>query len=151
MTDVSLKERLTEAMKDAMRARAKQRLGTIRLIQADIKRIEVDERIEIDDTRVLAVLDKMRKQRNDSIEQFTAGGRPELAEIEAAEIAVIEEFMPASLGADEIDQRIAAALAETGASSMQDMGKVMAVLKPQLQGRADMSQVSKQIKAALTS
>lgn len=150
MTDQSLKQRLTAEMKDAMRAKAKQRLGTIRLIQAEIKRIEVDERIEVDDARVLAVLDKMRKQRNDSIEQFNAGGRPELAEIEAAEIVVIEEFMPASLSADEIDQLIAAALAQTGASSMQDMGKVMAVLKPQLQGRADMSQVSKQIKAALT-
>ena len=149
MTELSLKERLTAEMKDAMRAKAKQRLGTIRLIQADIKRIEVDERIEVDDARVLAVLDKMRKQRNDSIEQFTAGGRPELAEIEAAEIVVIEEFMPASLSADEIDQLITAALEQTGASSMQDMGKVMAVLKPQLQGRADMSRVSKQIRTAL--
>ncbi len=150
MTDATLKEQLTAAMKDAMRARAKQRLGTIRLIQADIKRIEVDERIEVDDARVVAVLDKMRKQRHDSIEQFTAGGRSDLADIEAAEIVVIEEFMPASLSADEIDQLIAAALAQTGASSMQDMGKVMAVLKPQLQGRADMGQVSKQIKTALT-
>ncbi len=149
MTELSLKERLTAEMKDAMRAKAKQRLGTIRLIQADIKRIEVDERIEVDDARVLAVLDKMRKQRNDSIQQFTAGGRPELAEIEAAEIVVIEEFMPASLSADEIDQLITAALEQTGASSMQDMGKVMAVLKPQLQGRADMSRVSKQIRTAL--
>ncbi len=149
MTDLSLKERLTAEMKDAMRAKAKQRLGTIRLIQAEIKRIEVDERIEVDDARVLAVLDKMRKQRNDSIEQFTAGNRSDLADIEAAEIVVIEEFMPAALSADEIDQLITAALAQTGASSMQDMGKVMAVLKPQLQGRADMSQVSKQIKAAL--
>lgn len=149
MTDVSLKEQLTAAMKDAMRAKAKARLGAIRLIQAEIKRIEVDERIEVDDTRVLAVLDKMRKQRKDSIEQFTAGGRPELAEIEAAEIAVIEEFMPAALSSEEIDQLIAAALSETGASSIKDMGKVMAKLKPQLQGRADMGQVSQQIKAAL--
>ncbi|MGI9288617.1 MAG: GatB/YqeY domain-containing protein [Pseudomonadales bacterium] len=151
MTDVSLKEQLTAAMKDAMRAKAKARLGAIRLIQSEIKRIEVDERVEVDDARVLAVLDKMKKQRKDSIEQFTAGGRPELAEIEAAEIAVIEEFMPAALGADEIDQLINAALAETGASSIKDMGKVMAMLKPQLQGRADMGQVSQQIKAALTS
>ncbi|MGI9292431.1 MAG: GatB/YqeY domain-containing protein [Pseudomonadales bacterium] len=151
MTDASLKEQLTEAMKDAMRAKAKARLGAIRLIQAEIKRIEVDERIEVDDARVLAVLDKMKKQRKDSIEQFTAGGRPELAEIEAAEIAVIEEFMPAALSAGEIDQLITAALAETGASSIKDMGKVMAMLKPQLQGRADMGQVSQQIKAALTS
>lgn len=151
MADAPLKDQLTAAMKDAMRARAKARLGAIRLIQAEIKRIEVDERIEVDDTRVLAVLDKMKKQRKDSIEQFTAGGRPELAEIEAAEIAVIEEFMPAALSSEEIDQLITAALAQTGASSIKDMGKVMAMLKPQLQGRADMGQVSQQIKAALAS
>ncbi len=150
MADIPLKEQLTAAMKDAMRARDKPRLGAIRLIQAEIKRIEIDERIDVDDTRVLAVLDKMRKQRKDSIEQFTAGGRPELADIEAAEITVIEEFMPAALSADEINQLVAAALEQTGAGSMKDMGKVMAMLKPQLQGRADMSQVSRQIKAALT-
>lgn len=150
MADIPLKEQLTAAMKDAMRARDKPRLGAIRLIQAEIKRIEIDERIDVDDTRVLAVLDKMKKQRKDSIEQFTAGGRPELADIEAAEITVIEEFMPAALSADEINQLVAAALEQTGAGSMKDMGKVMAMLKPQLQGRADMSQVSRQIKAALT-
>lgn len=147
----SLKEQLTAAMKDAMRAKAKARLGAIRLIQAEIKRIEVDERNEVDDARVLAVLDKMRKQRKDSIEQFTKGGRPELAEIEAAEIAVIEEFMPAALSGEEIDRLIATTLAETGAGSIKDMGKVMAALKPQLQGRADMGEVSQKIKAALAS
>ncbi len=150
MADTPLKEQLTAAMKDAMRARDKPRLGAIRLIQAEIKRIEVDERIDVDDTRVLAVLDKMKKQRKDSIEQFTAGGRPELADIEAAEITVIEEFMPAALSADEISQLVTAALEQTGASSIRDMGKVMAMLKPQLQGRADMGHVSRQIKAALT-
>ena len=144
-----LKQRITDAMKDAMRARDKQRLGTVRLILSEIKRIEVDERIELDDTRVLAVLDKMLKQRRDSIKQFQAADRNDLADIEIAEVSVVQEFMPAALNEAEIEQMIAAAIAQTGASSMKDMGKVMGVLKPQMQGRADMGAVSKQIKAAL--
>lgn len=149
MADQSLKQRLTEAMKTAMRDKAKARLGTIRLIQAEIKRIEVDERIEIDDARVLAVLDKMRKQRRDSIEQFTKGDRQDLADIEAAEVVIIEEFLPAAIDDAELDGMIKAAIESTGAESMRDMGKVMGILKPQLQGRADMGAVSKRIKSVL--
>ncbi len=151
MTETTLKQRLTDEMKSAMREKAKQRLGTIRLIQAEIKRIEVDERIELDDSRVLAILDKMRKQRRDSIEQFLKGDRKDLADIEEAEVLVIEEFLPQALSQDEIDQLIQQAIASTGAESMRDMGKVMGVLKPQLQGKADMGAVSQQIKAALNS
>lgn len=151
MTETTLKQRLTDEMKSAMRKKAKQRLGTIRLIQAEIKRMEVDERIELDDTRVLAILDKMRKQRRDSIEQFLKGDRKDLADIEEAEVVVIEEFLPQALSQDEIDQLIKEAIASTGAESMRDMGKVMGVLKPQLQGKADMGAVSQQIKAALNS
>jgi uncharacterized protein YqeY len=147
---VSLKEQLSDAMKAAMRAKEKQRLGTIRLIQADIKRIEVDERVELDDARVLAVMDKMVKQRRDSISQFSAAGRTELADIEQAEIEVIQEFLPQPLTEQEIDALIAAAIAESGASSMQQMGAVMAIVKPQIQGRADAGAVSGQVKRALS-
>ena len=150
MTEQTLKTRIHEAMKVAMRAKDKQRLGTIRLIQAEIKRIEVDERIDIDDARLLAVLDKMCKQRRDSIQQYTDAGRTELAEIEIAEINVIQDFLPAQLNQDELASMIADAVASTGAASMKDMGKVMAVLKPQLQGRADMGEVSKLIKSQLS-
>ncbi len=146
---VSLKEQLSDAMKAAMRAKEKQRLGTIRLIQADIKRIEVDERIELDDARVLAVLDKMVKQRRDSISQFNAAGRSELADIEQAEIEVIQTFLPQPLSEQEIEALIAAAIEQTGASSMQQMGAVMAIVKPQIQGRADAGAVSGQVKRAL--
>lgn len=145
-----LKDRLMDAMKDAMRQRAKERLNAIRLAQSEIKRIEVDERIELDDARVLAVLDKMVKQRRDSIKQFTDGGRPELAAIEQAEIDVIQEFLPAALSEDEISALISEAMAATGASSMQDMGKVMGILKPKLQGRADMGAVSGLIRKQLS-
>jgi uncharacterized protein YqeY len=148
MSEVTLKARIKTEMKEAMRAKNKQRLGTIRLIQAEIKRIEVDERIEVDDARLLTVLDKMSKQRRDSIQQFTAAGRTELADIEAAEIAVIQEFLPEQLGDDELAVLVASAISTSGAQSMKDMGKVMGILKPQLQGRADMSDVSKKIKAA---
>ena len=147
--DTSLKTRLFDAMKDAMRAKDKPRLGAIRLILADIKRIEVDERIEINDERVLVILDKMTKQRKDSETQFKDAGRDELAAIERAEIEVIAEFLPAALSDAEIDALINAAVADTGASSMKDMGKVMGILKPQLQGRADMGAVSQRIKAQL--
>ena len=149
MTEETLKVRIKTEMKVAMRAKDKQRLGTIRLIQAEIKRIEVDERIEIDDARLLAVLDKMCKQRRDSIAQYTDAGRSELADIESAEITVIQEFLPAQLGAEELATMIAEAIASTQAESMKDMGKVMGALKPKRQGRADMGEVSKQIKAAL--
>lgn len=150
MTELSLKARIKEAMKAAMRAKEKQRLGTIRLIQAEIKRIEVDERIEIDDVRLLAVLDKMCKQRRDSISQFEAANRQELADIEAAEILVLQDFLPSQLSDDELSALVTAAVADSGAVSMKDMGKIMAILKPQLQGRADMGKVSKTIKAKLS-
>jgi uncharacterized protein len=149
MSETTLKARITEAMKAAMRAHEKARLGAIRLIQADIKRVEVDERIEVDDARVLAILDRMVKQRRDSIQQFEKAGRGDLVAIEAAELAVIQEFMPRALDAAELEQLIDSAVRESGASTMKDMGRVMAILKPQLQGRADMGAVSQQIKARL--
>ena len=149
MSELTLKARIQEAMKAAMRAKEKQRLGTIRLIQAEIKRIEVDERIEIDDARLLAVLDKMCKQRRDSIAQYEAADRQELADIETAEILVIQDFLPAQLTEQELSALVADAVAKSGAESMKDMGKVMGILKPQLQGRADMGEVSKLIKAKL--
>ena len=137
------------AMKTAMRAKDKPTLGTIRLILADIKRIEVDERIDIDDQRVLSVLDKMLKQRRDSIEQYRAAGRDDLAVIEEQEMVVIQSFLPTPLSEAEIAKLITAAIADTGANSIKDMGKIMAQLKPQLQGRADIGAVSGKIKAAL--
>lgn len=149
MADCALKSRITDAMKDAMRAQDKPRLGTIRLMLADITRIEVDERISLDDARTLAVLDKMVKQRRESIQQYTAAGREDLASQERYEIGVIQEFLPAQLEESELDALIQAAIRETGAGSMQDMGKLMALLKPQLQGRADMGAVSQRIKALL--
>jgi hypothetical protein len=150
MSDATLKARLTEAMKAAMRAQEKARLGAIRLIQAEIKRVEVDERIELDDARVLAILDKMIKQRRDSIQQFESAGRTDLVEIEAGELAVIQEFLPQALGEAELELLIDGAIRESGAVAMKDMGKVMAILKPQVQGRADMGLVSQRIKARLS-
>ncbi|MEX0624802.1 GatB/YqeY domain-containing protein [Saccharospirillum sp.] len=144
-----LKQQITEAMKDAMRARDKVRLGTVRLILSELKRVEVDERIDVDDARVLVILDKMNKQRRDSIAQYETAGRDDLAAIEREEMEVIATFLPAALSQDEIDALIETAIADTGAEGMQDMGKVMGVLKPQLQGRADMAAVSKLIKARL--
>ena len=149
MSESALKTRITEAMKAAMRAQDKPRRDAIRLIQAEIKRIEVDERIELDDARVLAVLDKMLKQRRDSIQQFEKAARQDLIDIEAAEVAVIQDFLPRALEPAEIDALVDAALHESGASEMKDMGKVMALLKPQVQGRADMGMVSQRIKARL--
>jgi len=145
----AIKAQITEQMKDAMRAKDKARLGTIRLMLAELKRIEVDERIELDDARVLAVLDKMVKQRKDSIAQYLAAERPELADKEQQEMEVIKTFLPQPLSDDEVYQIIDAAIAETGASGMQAMGQVMAIIKPQLQGRADIGAVSKQVKAKL--
>ena len=146
----TLKDQLTADMKEAMRAKEKERLGTIRLVLAAIKQREVDERIELDDTQVLAVLDKMVKQRRDSIKQYTDAGRDELAAKEESEIAVIQAYLPAALSDEEIDAMIEEAITSTGAAGMQDMGKVMGQLKPKLQGRADMGQVSGKIKARLT-
>ncbi|HSG62951.1 MAG TPA: GatB/YqeY domain-containing protein [Pseudomonadales bacterium] len=138
------------AMKDAMRAKEKERLATIRLIQADFKRVEVDERIELDDDRVIAILDKMVKQRRDSVRQYQEAGRDELAAIELAEIDVIQTFLPTPLTASEISAMIDAAIAETGAESMRDMGKVVGLLKGPMQGRADMAVVSKLVKDRLS-
>jgi len=150
MADHPIKARITEAMKDAMRARDKARLGAIRLILADLKKIEVDERIDVDDTRAIGVLDKMVKQRRDSIKQYQAGGRDELAAVEQAEIEVIQEFLPAALGEAEITAIIKAAIAETGASSMKEMGAVMNIARPQLIGKADMGLVSQLVKTLLS-
>ncbi|MDP6198500.1 MAG: GatB/YqeY domain-containing protein [Porticoccaceae bacterium] len=148
---MSMKQTIQNAMKDAMRAKDKVRLSAIRLIQAEFKRIEVDERIEIDDARALAVLDKMVKQRRDSISQYEAAGRQELADVEIAEIAVIQDFLPAALSDEEISAMIQAAIEQTGATSMADMGKVMGIIKPQIQGRADAGAVSGLVKASLSS
>lgn len=146
---MSLKQRLTDDMKTAMKAGEKERLGTIRLINAAIKQREVDERVQLDDTQVLAVLEKMVKQRKDSVTQYEAAGREDLAVIERAEIAVIEHYLPEKLGEAEILAAIDAAIVETGASAPADMGKLMGVLKPRLAGQADMGLVSKLIKARL--
>lgn len=142
-----IKQRVNAAVKDAMRAQAKDRLGVLRMIAAEYKKIEVDERVEVDDARALQLLDKMVKQRRDSVAQFTAGGRPELAEKENFEISVIQEFLPQSLTEEELIALIKEAIAETGATSGQDMGKLMAIIKPKAQGRCDMSKVSQLIKA----
>ena len=143
-------QRVTAEVKVAMRARDKPRLGALRLIMADFKRIEVDERIELDDERVLVILDKMTKQRKDSLKQFEDAGREDLANQEALEIAVIAEFLPDQLSDSEVSGLVKAAIAETGAASMQDMGKVMAIVKPQVQGKADMGAVSGLVKAQLS-
>lgn len=146
----SLKSQLNDAMKAAMRAKEKERLGTIRLVLAAIKQREVDERVEMDDAAVLAVLDKMVKQRRESIAQYRDAGREELAAVEEAEIAIIQEFLPAALSDEEIEALIDEALASTGASSIKDMGKVMGVVKPKIQGRADVGAVSARIKDKLS-
>ncbi len=146
---MALKDQITADMKAAMKSGDKARLGVIRLILAALKQVEVDERIELDDTRVLAVLDKMVKQRQDSLEQYRQAGRDELAEQEAFEIEVIRQYLPEPLSDAEIDDLVAQALAETGATSMKEMGKVMGWLKPRLQGRADMGAVSARVKARL--
>lgn len=137
------------AMKEAMKSRDKERLATIRLMQSEFKRIEVDERIVLDEARVMTVLDKMLKQRRDSQKQFEDAGRDDLASQEASEIVVIQEYLPAQLGDDELDAIIDAAIAAADGSGMQAMGAVMGQLKPQLQGRADMGAVSQKVKARL--
>ena len=147
---LSLVEQVKAAMKAAMRARERETLATIRLIQAEFKRVEVDERIEIDDARALAIMDKMVKQRRDSASQYRDADRPELADVEDAEIAIIQTFLPAQLSAEEIDALIDEALADIDAEGMAAMGTLMGKLKPQLQGRADMGKVSQRVKAKLS-
>jgi hypothetical protein len=144
-----LKQQITDAMKAAMKGGDKARLAVVRLMLAAVKQREVDERIELDDSQVLAVLDKMVKQRRDSIQQYGDAGRDDLVAQEAAEIEVIQEFLPTALSDDEISAIIEAAIAETGAESMRDMGKVMGIVKPQVQGRADVGQVSGRVKQRL--
>ena len=147
---MGLKEQITEDMKAAMRAKDTVKLGTIRLLTAAIKQKEVDERVEVTDAHVLAIVEKMIKQRKDSISQFEAGGRQDLADIEKAELAILSVYMPAALSDAEVQAEVAAAVAEVGATGPQDMGKLMAVLKPKLAGRADMTVVSALVKAALS-
>ena len=146
----TLVDAIKASVKEAMRAKDKQRLGTLRLIQAEFKRIEVDERLDIDDARAIAIMDKMLKQRRDSAEQYQNAGRDELAEQELSEIAVIGEFLPEPLSVDAIDELIKVAIESSGASGMQAMGTVMAAIRPQVQGRADMAEVSKQVKMLLS-
>ena len=147
---MGLREQITEDMKAAMRAKEAGKLGTIRLLLAEIKRKEVDERIEVNDTQTLAIIEKMIKQRKDSISQFEAGGRADLADIEKAELAVLGAYMPAGLSDQEVAAAVADAVAASGAAGPQDMGKVMAIVKPKLAGRADMTVVSALVKKALT-
>ena len=149
MSDQPLTETIKADVKTAMKARDKERLATLRLIQAEFKRIEVDERVDIDDARALAVLDKMVKQRRDSAQQYTDAGRMELADKENAEIDVIQGYLPAQLGEDELVAMIDEAIAASDASGMQAMGAVMGVLKPRVQGRADMGAVSQLVKSRL--
>ena len=144
-----LKAQIIDDMKAAMKGGEKARLGVIRLITAAIKQREVDERIELDDEQVLVVLDKMVKQRRDSIKQYTDAGREDLAAIEEAEVEIIQTYLPAALGEDEIAAIVKAAIAQTGASSMADMGKVMGIVKPQVQGRGDMGAISGIVKQKL--
>lgn len=150
MPEKSLLNVITEAMRAAMRAKQKERLGAIRLVLAEIKKVEVDERIVPDDARVISILDKMVKQRKDSFKQFANAGRDELAAKEQGEIEVIQEFLPNPLSEEEITSLIDDAVSSTGAASMQDMGKLMSLLKPQMTGRADMGKVSGLIKQRLS-
>lgn len=149
MADTSLKEKLSSAVKDAMRSKDKDRLVTLRMAQAAVKQIEVDERRELTDDDVLKVLDKMLKQRRDAAAQYDDAGRGELADKERSEMVIIEEFMPAALSEDDLDALIRETINVTGASGMQDMGNVMNELKPQVLGRVDMGHLSKKVRAAL--
>jgi uncharacterized protein YqeY len=146
----TLKPQLTSDMKSSMKSGDKQRLGVVRLMLAAIKQIEVDERIELDDTRILAVLDKMVKQRRESISHYSNAGRDDLVAVEQAEIDLIQEYLPEALSESEINDLVEQSIATTGAASIKDMGKLMGVLKPQLQGRADMGKVSQLIKSRLS-
>ncbi len=146
---MSLKARITEDMKTAMKAKEAARLATIRLLLAAIKQKEVDERVELDDAAVAAVIEKLVKQRKDSVTQYLAAARQDLADAEQAEIAILAAYLPEKMSTEETAAAVAAAVAETGASGPADMGKLMAVLKPRLAGKADMAEVSKLVKAAL--
>ena len=148
---MSLKTRVTDDMKDAMRAKDSARLGTIRLLLAAIKQKEVDERIELDDATISSIVEKLIKQRKDSISQFQAAGRDDLVAIEQAELVVLQAYLPEQLSSAEVEAAVIAAIAESGATSAKDMGKVMGLLKPRLAGRADMGQVSTLIKTQLAS
>ncbi len=146
---MSLKQQINDQVKQAMKGGEKARLKVLRMLTAAIKQKEIDERIELDDAEVLAVIDKMVKQRRESIEQYVAGGRPELAEAEQTEIDILADFLPEQLNEEELEAMIVAAIADSGAESMADMGKVMGQLKPKVQGRADMKQVSAAVRAKL--
>ena len=147
---MSLKQQITEDMKAAMRAKDIVRLGTIRLLQAAMKQKEVDERVELDDIMVIAIVDKLIKQRKDSVAAYQSAGRQDLADIETAEIVVLQAYLPQRLNAQEVQHAVAAIVAELGASGPGDMGKVMGAVKAQLAGKADMGEVSAAVKAALT-
>lgn len=147
---MTIKERLNNDVKDAMRAKDKELLSTLRLITAAVKQVEVDERIEVDDERMLVILDKMSKQRKESIAQYEKANREDLVAQEQYELGVLKKYLPEPLSAVEIEKMVQDAIASTGAEKMADMGKVMALLKPSLQGRADMAQVSAMIKAKLS-
>ena len=147
---MSLKQQITEDMKTAMRAKDSVRLGTIRLLQAAMKQKEVDERVELDDIMVIAIVDKLIKQRKDSVAAYQSAGRQDLADIETAEIVVLQAYLPQRLNAQEVQHAVAAIVAELGASGPGDMGKVMGAVKTQLAGKADMGEVSAAVKAALT-
>jgi uncharacterized protein YqeY len=144
-----LRQRLTDDMKASLRAGDKRRLGAIRLILADVKQVEVDERVVVDDQRMLAILDRMAKRRRDALGQFRQAGRDDLADQEQFELDLIATYLPQALGDAEIAEHIAAAIAETGAAGVKDMGRVMGVLQPRLKGRADMAEVSRQVRARL--
>ncbi len=146
---MSTLDRINNSVKEAMRNKEKARVKVLRMITATVKQVEVDERIEVDDTRLLTLLDKMVKQRRDAIAQFESAGRDDLASNETAEIDIIQEFMPEQLTDEEIEQMIRDAIEATGAASMKEMGKVMGIIKPKAQGRADMGQLSGKIKALL--
>jgi uncharacterized protein YqeY len=148
---MSLKHRIQEDVKNAMRAQERERLAVLRLVTAAIKQREVDERIELDDAQVLAVLDKMAKQRRESLSQYREAGRDDLAEQEAFELGLIQTYLPAQLGEDELAELIRNTISETGASSIKDMGSVMNALRPKVQGRADMKSVSQSVKTHLMS
>lgn len=151
MSQPTLKDRINDALKTAMRAKEKERVAVLRLVMSEFKRIEVDERIEVDDARALALLDKMVKQRRDSEQQYRNANRPELAEQEAYEITEIQAYLPTQLTTAELDTIVTKALADAAVTEARDMGKAMALIKPQVQGRADMGEVSKLLKAKLSS
>ncbi len=150
MSQPTLKDRINDALKTAMRAKEKERVAVLRLVMSEFKRIEVDERIDVDDARALALLDKMVKQRRDSEQQYLAAGRSELAAQEAYEISEIQAWLSAALSATELETIVTQAIADAGVTEMRDMGKAMALIKPQVQGRADMGEVSKLLKAKLS-